>query len=310
LSHEPPPDGLEVVLMNGPFASMTPLGKHLLDRPAPKRPALALALSEQLPDPNLPEWWRTGLGRLRSWLEHTAHRRQADGRWVMGRGWQRALGWGFRYRYYGDLLWLREAGVLRGLALWSFWTANFLRQRGFDPVVLEPGLIRNMGEDLGLERDIPVLWLGQIGGRRRGRMLARLRKELEARGVPLMVVDGVERPAVHGRARTELLNRTKIMLNLLRYPWDDNSLRYALAANNRALLVSEPSVPHTRFEPGVHVVEAPAEQLADTIVRYLDDVTERERLVENAFQLLRSAPPRGELLEKMVMNAAAKGVRV
>jgi hypothetical protein len=63
-------------------------------------------------------------------------------------------------------------------------------------------------------------------------------------------------------------------------------MRYALAAHNRALVVTEPTLPHTSHRPGVHVVEAPFEQIADTICHYLAHEEERQRIVENAYQLI------------------------
>jgi hypothetical protein len=61
--------------------------------------------------------------------------------------------------------------------------------------------------------------------------------------------------------RRILLNRTKIALNISRQPWEDSSLRYFVVAPNRAMIVTEPTLPHTPFTPGVHLVEAPIEQI-------------------------------------------------
>jgi hypothetical protein len=303
LCHEPVPAEVEVVVVTGPFGSLVPLAHNLLAMPAAQRPALALIMTEQLPDPALPEAWRSTVGAVRSRLERVAHRHTSEGIWQLRTGWARLANRAHRYRYYGDLFWLRDAGLLSALAVWSHWTADFLRQRGFDPLVPSMSLNPAMGKDLGLERDIPVLWLGKVATARRRRMLANLRRELHGLGIPLQVVDGVEQPYVFGEARTQLLNRTRIMLNLLRAQWDDTSLRYVLAANNKAMLVSEPSLPHTAFTPGVHVIEAPAEKLAAVIHHYLQHEDERRAIAENAHRLLADGGERGAGLEQVVTMA-------
>jgi len=172
------------------------------------------------------------------------------------------------------------------LAITSRWTADFLRARGFDPIVAYLGSHPDWGADLKLERDIPVLWLGKIAADRRRHLLKRIRAELRSRGVEILMIDGVENPYVFGEERTALLNRTKIVLNLLRERWDDNSLRYYLAAPNRALIVTEPTLPHTPFLHGVHLIEAPIEQMADTICYYLSHDEDRRRIVDQAYQLV------------------------
>jgi hypothetical protein len=140
-------------------------------------------------------------------------------------------------------------------------------------------------DNLELDRDIPVLWLGKIVSKRRRRLLDTVRQGLHTRGIDMHVVDGVENPYVFGRERNILLNRTVITLNLLREEYDDNSLRYFLAAPNRALIVSEPTLPHTPFMPNVHLVEAPAERIPDTIAYYLANEQARMKIVEAAYQL-------------------------
>jgi hypothetical protein len=140
--------------------------------------------------------------------------------------------------------------------------------------------------DLGLERDIDVLWMGKRATRRRSQALDRLREELHAKGVNLYVVDGEERPFVYNEERTELLNRTKITLNLLRTWYDENSLRIAMAAPNRSMVVSEPLLPHVpQYKPGEHYIAAPVEKLAETICHYLEHSQERQQIVEDAYQL-------------------------
>jgi hypothetical protein len=296
------PSGLDVVMATGPYGSLAPLANQLIALPSSRRPALAYLMTEQLPNPALPEWVRYGLGAARSRFERLAYREEAGGKWGAAGPLRRMATKAMRYVYYGDLNWMRRSGILSVLAVWSAWTADYLRKRGFEVMVPARGLNPDWGCDLGLERDIPALWLGKPGSRRRKILLTRLRQNLRRRGVELMVIDGVERPYVFGEERIRLLNRTRIMVNLLREPWDDNTLRFGLATANQVMIVSEPMLPHSQFEPGVHFVAASVEQMAEVICRYLQEEGERRRIVENAFRLASSIPP-GEGIREIVERA-------
>jgi hypothetical protein len=278
------PSNLDAVIVLGPFGTMSPLIKQIAACPKADRPLLVFMMTEQLPNPGLPEWWRYAGGVVRSRLDRMAYRDNGGGQWQPRRWLKRLSSSSQRYRYYGDLLWMKKQGILSILTLSSPWTADFLRARGFDPMILPPSVIQ--GEDLKMERDIPVLWLGKTGSTRRAKVLNQIRSELKERGVDMMVIDGVENPYAFGEQRTVLLNRTKIVLNILREKWDDNSMRYILAAPCRALIVTEPTLPHSPFLPGVHRVEAPLPQLADTICYYLAHEEERLAITDRAYQLI------------------------
>jgi hypothetical protein len=76
-------------------------------------------------------------------------------------------------------------------------------------------------------------------------------------------------------------------LNLTRTWYDDNFSRFAMAASNRSLIVSEPLLSHCpQCEAGVHYATAPIETLAKTILYYLTHNEERLSIVENAYQLV------------------------
>jgi hypothetical protein len=279
------PQDLDVVLVYGPFNSLVPLANQLLDWPSSQRPTFVLWMTEQFPSPALPEWGQYLGGIIRSRVERLAFRQRNQGEWQLDPRLRWLTTKAYRFRYYGDLHWLRRQGILSVLAVTSRWTADLLRAKGFDPIEAYLGSHPSWGASLGLERDIPVLWIGKIGSDRRRHLLDRIRAELRERGIEMLMVDGVEHPYVFGEERTVLLNRTQITLNLLRAKWDDNSLRYSLAALNRTLTVTEPTLPHTAYTPGVHLVEAPIEQLADTICHYLHHEEERVRIVDQAYQL-------------------------
>lgn len=314
LGHEPVdflynaklPQNLDIIFMSGPFGSMVPVTNQLLALPPAERPAFIWWLTEQFPNPALPQWLLHWGGFLRSRAERLAFYERDNEKWQPSPYLRWLTTKAHRFRYYGDLCWLQREGILSAVVTGSPWRADYLRVRGFDPYVPpNPSYRPDWGADLNLERDIPVLWLGKIATRRRGRLLGRIRRELQARGVEMMVVDGVENPYIFGSERTRLLNRTKIILNLLRADWDNNAARYALAAQNRCLLVTEPTLPHTSFQPGLHIVQAPIEQMAETICYYLLREDERQQIAERAYQLIKENS-REEIVGRLLRQVALK----
>jgi hypothetical protein len=279
------PEELDVVLAYGPLNSLVPLANQLLSCPTSQRPLFALWLTEQLPNPALPEWIRHSVGVIRSRAERLAFRESAQGEWRLDQRLRWLVAKAHRFRYYGDLHWLHRLGLLSVLVVGSQWISHFLHVRELNPVTAYIGSYTEWWADLGLARDIPVMWLGKTGTARRKRFLKRVRADLRDRGVDVLMIDGVENPYVFGEERTILLNRTKIVLNILRTEWDNHSLRYFLAAPNRALIVTEPTLPHTPFRPGEHLVEAPLEKMADTICYYLAHEKERQRIADQAHRL-------------------------
>lgn len=282
------PEDLDVVLSYGPWGSLVPLANQLLACPLSRRPLFAWWMTEQLSNPAIPEWAHYLVSMIRSRAERLAFRKRALGEWRLDPRLHWLTAKALRFRYYGDLHWLRQQGILSVLAVGSQWIAGFLRARGLDPIVAYVGSHPDWGADLGLERDIPVLWIGKLATERRSRVLKRIRAELRERGVEVLMIDGVENPYVFGHERTVLLNRTRIVLSVLRAKWDNHSMRYFLAAPNRAMIVTEPTLPHTPFVPGVHLVEAPVEQMADTICYYLSHEEDRQSIVDQAYQLAKT----------------------
>lgn len=299
------PADVNVIFAYAPFGSLAPLVKQIVERPREKRPLLALWLTEPLPNPQIPEWLRRGIGTIRTTGENLAYRQSGDGTWQCNRRMLWFTNRALRYRYYGDLFWLQRQGILSVLAVTSRLNGDFLRARGFDPVVAYVGTHPEWYGDLQLERDISVLWIGKVATRRRRRVLNTVRQELRSRGIEILVVDGVENPYIFGYERTILLNRTVITLNLLREEYDDNSLRYFLAAPNRSLIVSEPTLRHTPFLPNVHLVEAPIEQLPDTVCYYLANEQARSKIVENAYQLATKSLTMENAVEQILQKVVA-----
>jgi hypothetical protein len=83
------------------------------------------------------------------------------------------------------------------------------------------------------------------------------------------------------------MNRAKITLNITRTWYDDNFSRFAMAAPNRSLIVSEPMLPHCpEYQAGIHYVAAPIEELAETILHFLRAEDERRAITDRAYTLV------------------------
>lgn len=298
---------VDTLLLFGPWGSLESVFRALRALPPAARPVTILWQGEQFPDPRLPQlvWW--GVGLARSYLESLAHisawRRVGPVRnllaWLTGRL--------HRFRYFGDIWRYQRQGLINVLAVWSPWVGEELARRGLAPIVVGMGYYPDCGRDLGLARDIDVVCLGKAGSGRRRRLVERMRAELAQRGIALLVIGGVDHPYVFGEERTRLLNRTKIVLNLLRPKWDDNSMRFFLAAANGALVVSEPTLRHSDFTAGVHLVEAPMDRLAETVQAYLEDEQQRKAIVDRARVLAVETLTMGAALQRLL--AAAESAR-
>jgi hypothetical protein len=243
----------------------------------------------------------------RSWVTRQSGQRNSGAAFPPAR---RTLCWlnsrMFRFRYLGDYLHAFRKGWLDLLADSSALYAE-LRSRHGLPCLFAPwGGTSRWYEDLNLERDIDVLWMGKLATRRRQRMLERVLAELRASGIRIHNVDGVENPFVFGEDRTHLLNRAKITLNITRTWYDDNFSRLSMAASNRSLVVSEPLLPHCPpCKPGMHYVSASAENLGQTILHYLRHEEQRLSIVETAYQLF-TTELRMQNSVKIIMDEAVR----
>jgi len=129
------------------------------------------------------------------------------------------------------------------------------------------------GSDRNGERDIDVLFLGDLVPRRR-----RWIRELESRGIRVETRGSWFDPDCWGESRTRLLNRTRIYLNLMRHPGELPGYRMILGMANGCLVISEPIHEPGPFVPGQHYVECSAERMAEVITALLGNEVERRRI--------------------------------
>jgi len=159
---------------------------------------------------------------------------------------------------------------------------HFLARRGLDIDFIPFGYHPAFGENRGLERNIDVLFLGRINNKRRAAILHKLNEELAAESVKLKIVD----KDCYGDERTQLLNRTKISLDLPRVPWDFAPVRFLISMSCGALLVSEGKQPTEPFRAGVHFVQTDASDMAHTILRYLQNERKRAEISLVAYEFV------------------------
>lgn len=304
----PIPEPADVLLSFGPYGQLLPVWQRAAESPAERRAVVVHWNTEGMPDPRLPVSLMRLLSLQRSRLGFMAQpipEQQRISRWsrrllntVVGNRMA-------RFRHTGDYDYAYRRGWLHVLADTSTVYARLRTGFGLPTLYAPWGATSTWHADLKLTRDIDVLWMGTRGSSRRSHRLDRLRRELQARGVRMHVADNVENPFIFNSVRTEYLNRAKITLNLTRAWYDDNFSRFALAASNRSLIVSEPLLPHCPdFEAGNHYVSAPIGHLADHILYYLQHENERQRIVEQSYELVTTELQFGHIL-KRVLDAAA-----
>lgn len=283
---EPIPDGTDIVLVQGPYGSLLPLASELQARPISNRPVLAYWFGESLQlfrfDPAtrasaslFSELSNFSGGEKRS-LEPSPGTPRAN---LFRRG--------HRLGFLGDILWLHAHGLLDVLALCSSVYAQYLSRLGIDSCVVSRGYHSSYGQLLGLERDITLLWMGKPRTKRRRGWINQLRRQLEELGEVMNVYDGVATPFIFGEQRTQLLNRSKFVLNLNAYGTKDElSIRYFIAAANGAVILREPNDNQYPFDPGKHLVECHPAEMVKVIAHYQNHPEERESIASNMYQLI------------------------
>lgn len=189
------------------------------------------------------------------------------------REWVRVMVRGYRFKYHN-----RDNQIDH---LFAMTTAmqHFLAGKGVDIDFIPIGYHPAMGENLQLERDIDVLFLGRINSKRRAAILQKLNKELTAENVKLKIVD----KDCYGNERTQLLNRTKISLDLPRVPWDFGAVRFLISMSCCAMVVSEGNCPKEPYIKDVHYVQAKDSDLTTTILSYLRNEQHRHRITRDAY---------------------------
>jgi hypothetical protein len=278
------PAEADIVFTFAPYGRFLPIVHQLNQLPPAKRPLLIHWNTEGVPDPRLP--WRVTrlLGATRSWLERsTYHRRPSAIRNSFLALLESRM---LRFRYVGDYYYAHKKGILNLFSDSSAVYARIHSQHGLPTLFVPWGSSPLWYDNLNLERDIDVLWMGNRQGERRSNLIDEVREGLRKHGIEMYVADGQENPFIFREERLALLNRAKITLNITRTWYDDNFSRFALAAPNRSLIVSERLLPHCpQYEAGVHYIATEPQNLANTIIYHLQNPDASIDIVDNAYKL-------------------------
>lgn len=306
LFNDPPPLDANLVLTFAPYGRWMQIPHALATRQP--RPLLLHWNTENPPDLRLPWTVVKTIGALRAGIDRMHDAPSPAVQKSLNLPPLKALDTRLtKFRYMGEYHYTAQRGWLDVYAESSEIYGKLHAAHGLPTKIVPWGTVPAWSADLGLERDIDVLWFGLRRSKRRSQLLDRVRSELLARGIKIVVLDGVEQPFVHGAARTKLLNRAKVTLNLLP-TWYDHAFpyRFHVAAGNRSLVVTEPMLPHSLlYKEGTHYVSAPVAQLADTIVYCLQHEPERRAIAEQAHELVMTRMTMGHSIRALMEHAEA-----
>jgi len=199
-------------------------------------------------------------------------------------------------------LWYR--GLLDHILVSLRSRASFLCELGipstFVPIGYTPVLGRSLRHG---DRDIDVLFFGQVSSRRR-RLLDRIDAALRQAGYKLKVI---ERDC-YGDDRTAVLNRSKIVINLHKFPWEFAGQRLLMAMSCRALVVSEWAPDTSPYKHGEHLFTAKLEELPEILVTLLRDQRRREAVAEAGYQFATTQLPIERLLPAALEAIVSKTI--
>ncbi|MCK4794517.1 MAG: glycosyltransferase family 1 protein [Desulfobacteraceae bacterium] len=187
------------------------------------------------------------------------------------------------YTNYSRLRALMEDGIPDLLMVSTPGRQEFLSEHGFSSTYIPIGYHRTeYGYDMGIQRDIDVLFLGALTVPHRKKLFRKLRRS----GINLATKGSWSDPACWGENRTKLLNRARIFLNLQRYPGELSGARLILGMANRTLVISEPMYKPGDYIPGKHFVSATSDEMPEIIEYYLNHDTERECIAAEGHKLV------------------------
>jgi hypothetical protein len=281
------PPKTDIILVQGPYGSISPLVRQLKDLPADRRPVLAYWWQQSM-DLTLPESIRKPLTITFSDLYRDYQSRRPTNPFLRRLPPSIIASRVKRLGYMGDIFWLHENGFLDVLAFSSTVYQNYLAGHQIPSLLIPRGFHPGYGQLLQMDRVIPAVWMGKMRTRRRRRAVMQVKDELAARGKELRVFDGEENDFIFTDERTQILNQTSFVLNIFfSGPTDELSIRYFIAAANGAVILTEPGENRYPFEPGKHLLVAPIEEMAGVILEYLETPSRLQEIARNMLGLMR-----------------------
>jgi hypothetical protein len=282
------PEDADYLLTFGPYNRILPIWQNSARMALRRRPVVIHWNTEGMPDLRIPSMVVRALGAMRSKIGRMGYSDSVFDHFLYSMRPVSNIDRSFkRYQYHGDYEYACRKGWLHVLSDTSHIYSQIRSKIGLPTLYAPWGASKRWYEDLGLERDLDVLWMGTRGSQRRSRILDQVFKELKLKGLNVYIADNEENHFIFGEERTRHLNRAKITLNITRTWYDDNFSRFTMACSNRSLVVSEPVLPHcTEFKANVHYVSSKIEDLTNTIVYYLEHEEERRQIVDKGYELV------------------------
>lgn len=153
---------------------------------------------------------------------------------------------------------------------------TMLNEAGFSASFVPVGYHSRPGQrPENKDRDIDVLFIGAVSPGRE-HILRQVSDRISQKAGKMVVI----RKGCYGDERTQLFNRSRIVLNIPTLSWEFPLIRFFMAPPCGCLIVSLPGRDTSPFIPGEHFVMANKDDLLDTIDYYLTHENERRRIAE------------------------------
>jgi len=158
---------------------------------------------------------------------------------------------------------------------------RFLNDIDIPAGYIPAGYHRRWGKNLQIKRDIDVLFIGRLKQTCRARLLECIQKKLASRGINIVTVT----QDCYTEQRTGLLNRTKIVLDLVRIPWEMPIMRLLMSMGCGAMVVSNWTGEPRPFS-NEHFVQAELDKIPETIEYYLKNEDKRVAVADSAYRFI------------------------
>ncbi|MCE5184856.1 MAG: glycosyltransferase [Planctomycetaceae bacterium] len=162
-----------------------------------------------------------------------------------------------------------------------------LRKAGVDAHFVPVGFDPLYGENRNIRRDIDVVFLGHIRSRndRRDAIVRLVQKELGLRGYRMEVLT----QDYYGSKRNDVINRSKILLHVVRMPWELPGMRLLIGAGGGALNVTTGfSGNAAPYVEGRHFIDSSPSNLVNTLLYYLQNETQRRAIADQTYEYVKS----------------------
>ena len=178
---------------------------------------------------------------------------------------------------------------------------TFLRQHAIPARFVPLGFHAGWGSTTDQERDIDVLFVGNIHSPSRVNLVPEVLNRLREWGFNTLEQEVFPL----GEERQQLLRRARVVLNVLRLPWEFPGLRLYHSAACGALVVSNEAVQNEPFQAGIHFVTAPRTRMAEAIAGLLDHEEERSRRADLALRSMQADLSLGAGLKRLLNRSLA-----